>query len=272
MTASTAIPRRIFQTARTRELGPLARAAATNLRLLHPDWEYRFFDDTDIARFIATEFPHYRDAFASFPQTIQRIDFFRYLVVLRHGGFYFDLDVFLSESIDELRSEGCVFPFEELTLNRFLREQHHVDWEIGNYAFGAAPGHPFLQAVVENCLRSLRDPSWVAPMLAPIPRLFRSDYRVLTTTGPGLITRTLLEDRSVARQVTVLFPTDVCDERNWHQFGKYGVHAMEGTWRKKLPFLLRKLELYWEARLRRQLLVESQRRGPTREPLSLALA
>jgi hypothetical protein len=93
---------------------------------------------------------------------------------------------------------------------------------------------------------------------------------VLTTTGPALLTRTLLEERNAARDVTVLFPADVCDEDNWHQFGKYGVHAMEGSWRQKLPFVLCKLELLWENHLRRQLLVESQRNGPTRRRELLA--
>jgi len=266
------IPRRIIQTARDRKLSPLARAAATNLRLLHPDWEYVFFDDADIARFVAAEFPEFCAAFHDFSTTIQRIDFFRYLAVCRLGGFYFDLDVFLSENIDPLTRETCVFPFEELTLNRFLRETHQADWEIGNYAFGAAPGHPFLRAVIENCVRALREPRWVAPMLAGIPRIFRDDYRVLATTGPGLITRTLFEDSRAARQVTVLFPADVCDERNWHQFGTYGVHAMDGSWRQKLPFLHRKLELWWEGGLRRRLLVDSQRRGPKRQRQLLAPA
>jgi inositol phosphorylceramide mannosyltransferase catalytic subunit len=266
------IPRRIIQTARSRDLAPLARAAATNLRLLHPAWEYVFFDDAAIARFMAGELPHYRAAFNAFPTTIQRIDFFRYLAIHRLGGFYFDLDVFLYESIDELLTETCVFPFEELTLNRFLREECRVDWEIGNYAFGAAAGHPYLEAVIENCVRALREPDWTAPMLAGIPRWFRADYRVLTTTGPGLITRTLAEEGAAARDVTILFPADVCDEQNWHQFGKYGVHAMQGSWREKLPVMMRKLELAWEGRLRRGFLAESKQRGPTRRSQQPAFA
>jgi len=79
----------------SRDLPPLAQAAAKTLQLLHPDWEYLFFDDTDVIKFIAMEFPQHRSVFDSFPYRIQRFDFFRYLAVLRFGGFYFDLDVFL---------------------------------------------------------------------------------------------------------------------------------------------------------------------------------
>src|SRR5205814_2236379 len=106
-----------IQTGKSRDLPPLARAAAKSLQLLHPDWEYVFFDDADVVRFVATEFPQHQQVFDSFPHRIQRFDFFRYLAVLRLGGFYFDLDVFLSTELTELLPHRCVFPFEELTLN-----------------------------------------------------------------------------------------------------------------------------------------------------------
>jgi inositol phosphorylceramide mannosyltransferase catalytic subunit len=258
------IPRRLIQTAKHRDLPPLARAVAVNLRLLHPDWEYRFFDDDEVEHFVRTEFPQYHDVFMSFPYRIQRFDFFRYLAVLRHGGFYFDLDVLLAESVSDLCGRGCVFPFEELTLNRHLRRQHGIDWEIGNYAFGAAPGHPFVAAIVENCVRAQKDPAWAAVMLSGIPAPFRSRFHVLNTTGPGLITRTLAEEPEAARGVTVLYPENVCDSREWHRFGRYGIHLMEASWRDRGSFLMRKAALFWERRMRRRLLAESEARGRRR--------
>src|SRR4029077_4569902 len=90
------IPGRIIQTGRGLDLPPLARAAATNLKLLHPDWDYLFFDDSDVRRFIGEEYPQYRAVFDAFAYPIQRFDFFRYLAVFHFGGFYFDLDVLLS--------------------------------------------------------------------------------------------------------------------------------------------------------------------------------
>lgn len=264
MSATATIPQRIIQTAKSRDLPLLARAAAMNLKLLHPEWEYLFFDDDDIRRFVAQEFPQYQAVFDAFPRPIQRIDFFRYLAVFRLGGFYFDMDVFLSESLAGLLKHTCVFTFEELTLNRFLRQQYGMDWEIGNYAFGAAPGHPFLAVVIENCVRAQKDPAWHQPMMVGIPRLFRSEFYVLNTTAPGLVTRTLVENPESAKDVTVLFPDDVCDSRNWHQFGHYGVHLMDASWREQGRWLWRKLAFAWEARTRRRMLGESLRLGPTR--------
>jgi hypothetical protein len=271
MPADPSIPRRIIQTGKSRNLPPLARAANHTFRLLHPDWEYLFFDDADVIRFIATEFPQHQRMFDSFPHRIQRYDFFRYLAVLRFGGFYFDLDVLLAEPLTELLAHPAVFAFEELTLNRFLRDTGHVDWEIGNYAFGAAAGHAFLAAVVENCVRAQRDAPWAASLVRGIPAPFRARFEVLNTTGPGLVTRTLAEQRPAAADVKILFPDDVCDSRQWHQFGKFGVHLMEASWRESGNFLGQKAALLWESWTRRRLLAQSRAIGPTRT-LSMATA
>lgn len=248
---SPRIPGRLIQTWRDGDLPLLARAAAANLRALNPAFDYLFFDDRDVERFVRREFPQHVSVFEGFPVRIQRYDFFRYLAVFRCGGFYFDLDVFLASGVQELMSSRCVFPFERLSLSHYLRRSFGLDWEVGNYAFGAAQGHPFLEAVIENCIRAQKDPGWVAPMMRGVPRLFRRDFYVLNTTGPGLVSRTLAENPRLARDVTVLLPEEVNDRRNWYQFGKFGVHLMDGSWRRRRGFVQR-LERLWEtAALRR---------------------
>ena len=258
------IPPRIIQTGKSRELPLRAKASVATLRGLNPGFDYRFFDDADVNAFVKESCPQHFELFQEFPFRIQRYDFFRYLAVFRLGGFYFDLDVFLAEGLDKLLDRACVFPFEELTVSRYLRRQHCMDWEIGNYGFGAAAGHPFLQAVIENCIRARRDPSWVKPMLVGIPRVFRSDYYVLNTTGPGLLSRTFAENTGLAKDVTVLFPDDVCDPTSWHQFGDFGVHLMEGSWRTRGSYLRRRLGNLWEAWASHQGLAASRRLGKSR--------
>lgn len=62
------------------------------------------------------------------------------------------MDVFLASNLAELLERDCIFPFEAMTFNACLREEHNMDWELGNYAFRAVAGHPFLKAVIENCV------------------------------------------------------------------------------------------------------------------------
>jgi hypothetical protein len=258
------IPKRLIQTSKTADLSLICQAAVANIKLLNPDFEYCFFDNSQVAAFIKDEFPDYLGVFNSFPHPIQRYDFFRYLAVYRLGGFYLDLDVFLARSLSPLLDYKAVFPFEELTLSAALRQQHGIDWEAGNFAFGAAPGHPFLKAVIDNCVDAQRNPERALRMINNIPAFLRSQFEVFWTTGPGLVTRTLAENVNLRSTVAILFPDDVCDERHWHRFGDYGVHLMQNSWMKRGRNLRLKMAWRWASwQLARQLR-QSKRLGPQR--------
>jgi hypothetical protein len=258
------IPERIVQTGKDERLPLCNRAAIANIRLLHPAYEYSFFDDARVEEFIRHRFPQYREVFNNFRYPIQRVDFFRYLAIYHDGGFYFDLDVLLASGVSPLLEHGCVFPFEALSLSRYLRDQLGMDWLIGNYAFGAAPGHAFLEAVIENCVRAQKDPAWVKPMMRGSPPLFRDEFLILNSTGPGLISRTLAENAALAKTVTVLLPDDVCDVRNWNRFGDFGVHLMENSWVPNRNGLRRKLAAYGWRWIQHRRLQQSRRLGTVR--------
>ena len=258
------IPRRIIQTDKSGDLPLLARAAIMNLRLLNPDFEYLFFDDAQVEEFIDAEFPQFRPVVDSFSVKIQRYDLFRYLAVYRFGGFYFDTDVFLASPLEDLLGFGCIFPFEELGITRLLPKEYGMDWEVGNYAFGAAAGHPFLKAIINNCVRAQQHPEWADEMVKSIPSMFRKEAFVLAATGPGLVSRTLAEYPGAREQVKVLFPEDIFDRNSWHCFGAYGVHLQVGSWRRREGLVRRVLHRVWESRRRKALLRESLRRGRKR--------
>jgi glycosyltransferase involved in cell wall biosynthesis len=259
----SSIPKRIIQTGKAAPTSVRLRAMVANLRLLHPDYEYLFFDDAAVLKFMDEEFPEYRTIFDSFPHPIQRFDFFRYLAVYKYGGFYFDLDILLASDLSQLLQYECVFPFEGLTLSRYLRDHLQIDWEIGNYGFGAAPAHPFLKAVIDNCVRVQVDPDWIKPMLDRLPPFTMPAFEILNTTGPGLVSRTLAENTQAAQDVTILFPEDVCDKHNWNCFGDFGIHLMDGTWRSGNR-MRRRLAVYFEGKWTEKALKQSKKLGPIR--------
>jgi hypothetical protein len=265
MSSWSHIPKRLIQTGKHVQQPLKNRAAISTLKLWNPDFEYLFFDDEQVRSFVDTKFPEYRSVFDSFPFPIQRYDFFRYLAVYAYGGFYFDLDMFLASDLSGLLETGAVFPFEGLTFSHFLRSHYGMDWQIGNYAFGAASGHPFLGAVIDNCVRAQKDPTWVEPMMRGMPRLSKREFFVMNTTGPGLLSRTLAENPGLAQTVSVLFPDDVCDPSAWNRFGDLGIHLMDGSWRGRSGFLRRRLAQTLEWWQMQKLLRQSLRLGKTRE-------
>ena len=130
------IPKLIIQTGPSK-LPLLLQSAVMNVRLLHPHFEYRFYDDTMVDDFLTEHFPEYKSEYLSFRFRIQRYDFFRYLVIYKFGGFYLDLDVFLTQKLAPLLDSKCIFPFEELAECGYFWKHFQMDWQIGNYAFGA---------------------------------------------------------------------------------------------------------------------------------------
>ena len=257
------IPKRIIQTG-PKDLPLVLQAGLASARLLHPDFEHQYFGDAEIETFIEKYFPQYSAAYHSFRFNIQRFDFFRYLAVYQLGGFYLDLDVFFARELTPLLNRACVFAFEELAEPPYFYEHLKMDWQIGNFAFGAEPGHPFLAAIIRNCLRAKERPDWVTPMLKGIPRSFREEFYVLNTSGPGLVSRTLAENPQLWSAVSVLFPEDVCDPSTWHHFGTYGVHLMNGSWRPDAVSFRRRLARLWERWNLRRVVRRARALGATR--------
>jgi inositol phosphorylceramide mannosyltransferase catalytic subunit len=248
------IPKRIIQMDSRQNLPTLLKAAVASIRLNNPDFEHIFFDDRQMEEFVATTCPEYRAVFHRFALPIQRYDFFRYLAVYKLGGFYFDTDVVLATGLDDLLGHSCVFPFERLTWSEHMRNQYGMDWEVGNWAFGAAPGHPFLRAVIENCIRAQNDSQWAGMMTRSMARMLRTELYVIYTTGPGLVSRTLAEFPDAGSQITVLFPDNVCDKKNcWNLFGTYGAHLAGGAWRSEHSF--------WRTRLLNVLGTRNEKRA-----------
>lgn len=260
---SAPIPRRIIQTSKSLDLTLLEQAAVANVRLLNPDFEYMFFDNQQVEDFFSHEYPQYRHVFESFAVPIEKYDFFRYLAIYRFGGFYLDMDVLLASGLSPLTAHECVFPFERLTFNDWLRREHGMDWDVGNYAFGAVAGHPFLKAVIDNCVRAQRDSTWANDMGRWIPAMFREELGVLYTTGPWLVSRTLAEFADAPERVKILFPNDVCNEESWNRFGSVGVHLMAGSWRRH-GHMRRRLQNYWEVWKTNANLREGRKLGKSR--------
>lgn len=160
------IPRVIHQTFPTSTLPRAVTRVVAKLKADHPTWDYRFYDNSDIERFIAAE---YGRAILSQYERISpdygaaRADLFRYLLIYRLGGVYLDIKSTTLRPLDVA-----------IAGERFLLAQWdngptgtHPHWglhaEIGNMPQGelqqwhviAAPGHPFLRAVIEEVLSGI---------------------------------------------------------------------------------------------------------------------
>jgi hypothetical protein len=143
------------------------RANVERIRAMNPGWEHRLYDDAAMSRFVQDHYPP--RVFAYFdridPQYgAARADFFRYLVVYRCGGIYFDIKSTTTRPLDEV-----VRPDDRYLLARWRNKPgepfegwgiHYelpslADGEFQQWHVAGVAGHPFLRAVIENILRNI---------------------------------------------------------------------------------------------------------------------
>ena len=180
------IPRVIHQTYRSAaSLPPATARLMASWRARNPAWTVRFWDDAACAAFVGAEFPEYAAAYASLPKDVERSDFFRYLVVLRLGGLYADMDTECRTDLESLIAPGDTlvvgweneFPSPARAAGRqYARTRQVLQW-----VFAGAPGHPALRAVCDHIASNAN---------ATLSRVANLD--TLERTGPGAWTDAVL--------------------------------------------------------------------------------
>ncbi|MBV9842653.1 MAG: hypothetical protein JOY99_14160 [Sphingomonadaceae bacterium] len=195
--AGEVIPRVIHQTFPTRELPETFCAIVDDLKARNPGWTHRLYDDADIERYIGEAYG--ADILARYRRIDRRYgaaraDLFRYLLIYREGGVYLDIKSSFTAPIDNvLRSDdrfllsrwrnGPGEPHEGYSLHH--RELAHVPGgEFQNWHVIAAPGHPYLKAVIDTVLANIdRYRPW---------RDGTGKLGVVRTTGPIAYTLAIL--------------------------------------------------------------------------------
>lgn len=217
------IPKMLHQTYRNADLPGGCAGYVADLQALHPDWTYHFYDDDACAELIADMLPDLLPTYgAADLMPVQRADIFRLAIVYLRGGFYLDIDVEMHRALDPLLEHAAVFPVEVVldapTCQR-LGHEHAV--RVGNYGFGAVPGHPFLRHLLDGI---------------GIASVARTEEDVLETTGPGFVTRAFhgFDQAAPDAKVTLLHAgpriCEICHAPRC-QFGEYASHRHMGSWR-----------------------------------------
>ena len=185
------IPRILHQTWRDAEIpAPLVRHAET-WRRFHPGWDYRFWTDADLARFVAERFPAWKPVFDTCPHPIMRVDLARYLILKAEGGVYADLDTDALAPLDGLlASDRPVFGLEPPSHSalEFARARGFTRL-VCNAVIGSPPEHGFWDHLL-GLLRLCRN--------APGP---------LDATGPFVLTAAI--DRAPPAVAPDILPAHV---------------------------------------------------------------
>ena len=215
------IPKIIIQTYKSTDLPDRAKVLVNRLKTNNPDFKYIFFSDADINAFLETNYPEYIETFNNFTYTVQKIDFFRLLVIYHFGGFYFDIDISNYKCLDELCNiSSCVFPQEYSQNGDPYLQNKNMNILIGNYGFGACPKNNFIKFCIDRIITptiSIND----------IPgKGCWYDKNIFYTTGPVLVTD-CYADYINKHEILIIKPTT----NDISCFGDFAFHERHGTWR-----------------------------------------
>ena len=86
------IPLNIFQTCKTKKLGPVAQECVDTMRERNPEFNYFLYDDNDCRKFLSENYePKVLDAYDTLVPGAYKADLWRYCVLYKHGGVYLDV-------------------------------------------------------------------------------------------------------------------------------------------------------------------------------------
>jgi len=103
----------------------------------HPNYEYRFWNDSSAEQLIKDEYPWFLETWNTYTYPIQRADSLRYLVLYRYGGIFLDMDLHCRRSLGPLRRFDFVSP-----------SAYPVG--ISNGFLMTSARHPFFKTLVEQ--------------------------------------------------------------------------------------------------------------------------
>jgi hypothetical protein len=185
--AEAAIPKIIHQTYPDahQKLPLVLEENVQTITSLNPGWEHRLYDDADIAEFISSTYGgRVLDYYNRLNQKYgaARADLFRYLLMYKQGGVYLDIKASIEKPLDSVVLIDDVYllsrwrnakgeQFEGWGIHNRLKRigrQEFQQWHII-----AAPGHPFLRAVIERVLTNIDNysPAWHQTGRAGVLRL-----------------------------------------------------------------------------------------------------
>lgn len=146
---------------------PVIQANVDRIRALNPGWLHELYDATGMAEFISV---NYGPKMLGYYNRINekygasRADLFRYLLMYKVGGVYLDIKASLERPLDSTLLDDDVYllarwqngksdQFKGWGIHDGLKQ--YGGREFQQWHIMAAPGHPFLRAVIERVLQNI---------------------------------------------------------------------------------------------------------------------
>lgn len=203
------IPKIIHQSYKTKDLPHFFKQSPELIQKFMPDWEYQFWSDEDLDKFIKEAYPDSYDMWITLSPKIKRIDVSRYYLLHYFGGIYLDMDFHIRKDLEPLLTGANIFSYKSY-------QAVVKGWEFfGNAFMASKKGEPFWLDLIHHIYEQ--------PNSDP----------VLQHTGPMGIGNFLFNK---PQYNTCVFSHHIFDNSQCGDGigkGEYGVHHRTATWQGK---------------------------------------
>lgn len=212
------IPKKIHQIWFGSELPDRYKKLSESFIKKNPEWEYKLWTDKDVNGFGMKNY----NIFKKLNNLGSKSDIFRYEVLDRFGGVYFDTDFI------------CVKPLDDFLHLDFFSATGHVDMpEVFNGMIGSKPNHPMLKELIEG--------------LANINIDYVDYETIMNITGPKFFSKIFFNYLEKSNEKIIMFPTkffysfpavnrfnyDMNFVKSFLVDESYCVHLWDTSWQKK---------------------------------------
>jgi len=149
------IPKIIHQTSSKDEMDVECYETCLINRYMNPEYEYMFYDNTDVENYISINYPEYKKAFNMLIPGAFKADLFRYLVLYREGGVYIDCKASTVIPLREFISPDIGFVS--------FRDRPKGSIQISFIA--SIPGHPILKKCIDMAIHNILNKNYGINML-----------------------------------------------------------------------------------------------------------
>lgn len=164
-------------------------------RLMNPAWRYERITDGNVDAYVRERFDtSISELFGSLDDAILKADFLRYLILLKEGGVWADIDVYPHRPIVRWIPEKYR---DSVNLIIGIENDHHgrpiwpgspYSVQLCQYTILAKPGHPAIRALVDQVIKNLKMLSESKTEGASI-----TFEDVMSSTGPFAFTKVMMD-------------------------------------------------------------------------------
>ena len=169
-----------------------------------PEYTHMYWYDTELDKFIESDFPWFLNIFKSYDVNIKRIDMARPFFLYKYGGIYLDMDYVVYKNFyNNLPDDKVSTPESPYKFNK----EH-----IQNAFLCSPPKHNFWLLIIDECYK-------------------HKDDHVFNATGPQLYTQMYYKYPELVNVLPIdLYNPDINDEEGFNRDDIYAKHLLSVSW------------------------------------------